>query len=108
MGDAIVRTLVRLFVTRRHLLEWTTAAQSTGSPRLDLRGFYRQMAGGTALGLAVAIARVSPSRRRPGRSSLPFALALAGGAGARAVGQPVARGARQTRAVATGRSASCA
>ncbi|MDB5839118.1 MAG: glycosyl transferase [Herminiimonas sp.] len=53
MGDAIARTLTRLFASRRHLLEWTTAAQSTGSPRLDLQGFYRQMAGGTALALAM-------------------------------------------------------
>ena len=36
MGDAIVRTLVRLFVTRRHLLEWVPAAQATIGPRLDL------------------------------------------------------------------------
>ncbi len=63
MGDAIARTLTRLFVTRRHLLEWTTTAQSTGSPRLDLRGFYRQMAGGTLLGLAMAagVVAVAPS-----------------------------------------------
>src|ERR1051326_3834492 len=45
-GDAISRTFVRLFATRRHLLEWTTAAQSSGSPRLTLWGFYRTMAGG--------------------------------------------------------------
>lgn len=54
MGDAIVRTLTRLHVTRRRLLEWTTAAQSQGSPRLDLHGFYRRMAGGTAFGLALS------------------------------------------------------
>jgi cyclic beta-1,2-glucan synthetase len=41
-------------VTRRHLLEWTTAAQSAQSPRLDVRGFYRQMDRGTGLGLAIA------------------------------------------------------
>ena len=29
MGDAIARTLCRLFVTRRHLLEWVAAAQAT-------------------------------------------------------------------------------
>ena len=46
MVDAIVRTLVRLYVTRRHLLEWTTAAQAKASHDLDLAGFYRQMAGG--------------------------------------------------------------
>ena len=53
MGDAIVRTLTRLFVTRRHLLEWTTAARSMASPRLDLRGFYQKMAGGASLGLVM-------------------------------------------------------
>jgi cyclic beta-1,2-glucan glucanotransferase len=57
-SDAIVRTLARLFATRRHLLEWTTAAQSTESPRLALRGFYRQMAGGTSLGLVIAAGAV--------------------------------------------------
>jgi len=54
MTDAIARTLVRLFATRRRLLEWTTAAQSSGSPRLDLIGFYRQMAGGVMLAVAAA------------------------------------------------------
>lgn len=43
MGDAIVRTLVRL-ITRRHLLEWTTSAQSGRNPRLRMAGFYREMA----------------------------------------------------------------
>ncbi len=56
MLDAIARTLVRLAVTRRRLLEWTTAAQSARAPRLDVAGFYRQMAGGTLLGLAAAAA----------------------------------------------------
>ncbi|WP_460873792.1 GH36-type glycosyl hydrolase domain-containing protein [Paralcaligenes ginsengisoli] len=59
MGDAIARTLIRLFRTRRHLLEWTTAAQSKGRPRPDLFGFYRQMAGGTLLGLFMAIAAIA-------------------------------------------------
>ena len=31
MADAIIRTLVRLFVTRRNLLEWATAAQAPPS-----------------------------------------------------------------------------
>ncbi len=54
MGDAIARTLARLFVTHRHLLEWTTAAQSARQPRLSLQGFYRQMAGSTVAGAALA------------------------------------------------------
>ncbi len=53
MADAIVRTLVRLLLTRKHLLEWQTAAQVKADRGLDLRGFYRQMAG--SVGLAVGI-----------------------------------------------------
>lgn len=53
MGDAIARTLFRLFVTRRHLLEWVTAAQANVSARLGLSGFYRQMSGGVALAVTV-------------------------------------------------------
>lgn len=57
-GDAIVRSLVRLVITREHLLEWTTAAQSCGKPRLDLLGFYAEMAPGTVLGITVATGAV--------------------------------------------------
>lgn len=72
MGDAIGRTLVRLFITRRHLLEWTTAAQSKGSPRPSLGGFYRQMAGGTAFGLAMTAGAVAIAP-----SSWPLTLSFA-------------------------------
>lgn len=53
-GDAIARTLARLFYTHRYLLEWTTAAQSATRPRLDLAGFYQLMVGGTLLALSMA------------------------------------------------------
>ena len=95
MGDAIARTMVRLFLTRRHLLEWTTAAQSAASPRLDLLGFYRGMArwdgaravgGGRRAGAGAVIVADSPSDRIP----------LADGAGAGFARQPVAD--RRTRA----------
>ena len=55
MTDAIGRTLFRLFVSRRHLLEWVTAAYATFSPRLGLPGFYRLMAGGVVIGIVAAI-----------------------------------------------------
>ncbi|MEO8530790.1 MAG: glycosyl transferase, partial [Deltaproteobacteria bacterium] len=52
MIDAISRTLIRVFVTKRNLLEWMTAAQSgkggLGSPVRQ----YLRMAGGSILGLA--------------------------------------------------------
>jgi len=56
MTDAIGRTLFRLFVSRRHLLEWVTAAYAKVSPRLSLLGFYRLMAGGVVIGIIAAIA----------------------------------------------------
>ena len=63
MLDAIVRTLVRLFITRRHLLEWQTAAQVKAERDLDLRGFYRQMASSVAVAAiaAVLVATLKPS-----------------------------------------------
>jgi cyclic beta-1,2-glucan synthetase len=53
MSDAIGRTLFRLFVSHRNLLEWVTAAQAQVSERLDLAGFFRRMAGAVAIGIAV-------------------------------------------------------
>ena len=40
MVDAIVRTLIRLFVTRRLLLEWTTAASASASPDPTIAQMY--------------------------------------------------------------------
>ena len=91
MADAITRTLYRLYVTHRNLLEWTTAAQSKVSPQPDLGSSYRQMAGGTALGLAVSLLSISsgPSRLADCR---PVRVPLARGAGDRLLGKPVAHG----------------
>ena len=58
MADAIARTLVRLAITRRNLLEWTTASQTKGSLDLDLSGFYRRMAGGVLIAAATGLAVV--------------------------------------------------
>src|SRR3989338_10042509 len=73
MLDAVSRTLTRLLITRRNLLEWTTAAQASISPRLKLLGFYCGMAGGTVLGLLLCALAV---RWSPAVSPLvlPFAL----------------------------------
>jgi cyclic beta-1,2-glucan synthetase len=72
MGDAIARTLVRLFITRRHLLEWVPAAQATNARRLDLLGFYRAMASGVALGvLALGVSLMF------GHGTWPLAVPLA-------------------------------
>jgi cyclic beta-1,2-glucan synthetase len=54
MMEAIVRTVFRLLVSRRNLLEWTTAAQAKVSARLNQFGFYREMALGIGLTVAAA------------------------------------------------------
>lgn len=56
MADAILRTLIRLGITRRHLLEWTPAAQAAMSSRPTLAGWYRKMAGALVIAVATMIA----------------------------------------------------
>jgi cyclic beta-1,2-glucan synthetase len=72
MGDAIARTLIRLLVTRRHLLEWVTAAQAKTGPRLDFSGFYRQMAGAVLIAILAMV--VSSAG---GHATWPLALPFA-------------------------------
>jgi cyclic beta-1,2-glucan synthetase len=55
MADAILRTLFRLFVRRRKLLEWITAAQSKVSSRLSLFEMYLWMSGGIGLAALAGI-----------------------------------------------------
>ena len=72
MSDAIARTLWRLLVTRRNLLEWVTAAQATMGPRLDLFRFYRRMAGALVIAAAaIFVAWLSD------RGALPLAAPFA-------------------------------
>ncbi len=58
MADAIVRTLVRLTITRRNLLQWVPAAQLSDSMVLSTAGFFRRMPGAIILsimGIGVAV-----------------------------------------------------
>ncbi|MBL8900804.1 MAG: glycosyl transferase [Planctomycetes bacterium] len=74
MADAIVRTLFRLFIRRRHMLEWLTAARAASRRELGWLGSYRHMAGG--IGLASAALLVLAASDDPAWSvALPF-LAL--------------------------------
>ena len=73
MIDAIARTLARLFITHRRLLEWVPAAQVTVGARLDLPGFYRVMAGGVAAGVAALLVA-----QMFGHGTWPLALPFAG------------------------------
>jgi cyclic beta-1,2-glucan synthetase len=49
MVDAIVRTVYRIFVSRKHLLEWTTAAQIEQTSKRDFRSSWRFMRSATIL-----------------------------------------------------------
>ena len=77
MADAIGRTLVRLVVTRRHLLEWVTAAQSRTGLTLDLAGAYRRMVGAPILA-GVAALLVGLLRPESWMLALPFIALWAG------------------------------
>jgi cyclic beta-1,2-glucan synthetase len=71
MSDAVGRTLFRLFVSHRHLLEWVTAAHANLSPRLRLAGAYRRMAGSVVIGMA-SVFVVAGSNAWP--VAIPFIL----------------------------------
>ncbi len=62
MSDAIARTLFRLLVSRRNLLQWVTAAQSSLGSRLNIGGAYWRMGGTAAIAGAAgfAVAAVKP------------------------------------------------
>ena len=50
--DAIIRVIYRKFISRRNLLEWTTAAQAESGSKHDLTAFLRQMWTGMFLSAA--------------------------------------------------------
>ena len=52
MGDAIVRTLYRLFVSRKNLLEWRTASQAHKSGGNGLSDYYSSMYGAVVIAVA--------------------------------------------------------
>jgi cyclic beta-1,2-glucan synthetase len=86
MLDAIIRTMWRLVVSRRHLLEWVTAAQAGSGARPTLYQQYLRMLPGVALGLSVCGAAWSIN---PTGLPLVFALAwLLAPAVARAISLP--------------------
>ncbi len=74
MTDAIIRTLYRLTISGRHLLEWTTAAQSASNKSTGLLGSYRLMASSLIGGL-LAVTLVGYRSDAIWIAVSPFALA---------------------------------
>jgi cyclic beta-1,2-glucan synthetase len=71
-ADAMVRTLWRLFVSHRHLLQWVTAAQSSFTGRYEVGPAYARLRGGVILGRRALRARCWPC----GPSSMAIAAPL--------------------------------
>ena len=63
MADAVGRTLLRLTVTRRRMLEWIAAAQVKSDSRLDLPAVFASMKGGLALAVAAGAVAVLSGRQ---------------------------------------------
>jgi cyclic beta-1,2-glucan synthetase len=72
MGDAIIRTLTRVLLTRRHLLQWVPAAQARIGRTPNRASFFRWMAGAPALGV-LSIGAVLLARSDAWGLMLPFA-----------------------------------
>ncbi len=91
MTDAILRTLYRLGISRRHLLEWTTTAQSKVGASTSLLAYYRRMSGGIMIVLAVLLVLILPTQGLAW-IALPFlALWLFAPAVAHSVSRPAQR-----------------
>ncbi|HEY6905722.1 MAG TPA: glucoamylase family protein, partial [Candidatus Acidoferrales bacterium] len=73
MSDAILRTLFRLFISRKNLLEWVTAAQAKHGIDLDIYGSFQRMSGGIAFAVASLIA-VWFGHRQAAPIAIPFVL----------------------------------
>ena len=76
MLDAITRTLVRLYITHKNMLEWVTAAQAKHAVDFKLLNMYRRMAGGIAFA-AVAAVLLALGRHAGLVAAAPFLFAWA-------------------------------
>ena len=97
--DAIVRALYRQFVSKRHLLEWTTAAAAEAAATTDLRVLVRKHWRRAGRG-GRALARRSWRAARPTRRGDAALPRLGDVAAVDVVGEPAAADARGARALA--------
>jgi cyclic beta-1,2-glucan synthetase len=83
MTDAVVRTLYRVFVSRKKMLEWTTAAQAKSMAAVTVAAYYKRMSGSILIGI-IALGLVTLSGSDGVKIALPVvALWLAAPAIAR-------------------------
>ena len=72
MVDAVGRTLFRLFIRRRRLLEWVTAAQTSDDSQFDPRGLASQIVASLGFAAIVAVGFYF-SRQHAWPIAVPFA-----------------------------------
>src|SRR6058998_2903723 len=73
MVDAVIRTFGRLYITKRNLLEWVTAAQAGYGADLRLRVFYWHLRWGVFLAAGAGLLLVA-LRPRAWPAAVPFVL----------------------------------
>ena len=96
LADAILRTLYRMAISRRNLLEWTTAAQSKIQALATVPDYYRRMWGSVLLVLSVTLYLLLGARGVPW-IAVPLLLAwLCAPIVARAVSLPARTARRET------------
>ncbi len=54
MLDAIIRTLYRLFISKKNLLQWQTAADAEATSKRGLESYFKSMWVGSILGIIIA------------------------------------------------------
>jgi cellobiose phosphorylase len=72
--DAIARTLWRMLVSQRRLLQWNSSREAERTSAWDLRGLYRLMWIGPLLGVLMAVLLLSLSRPLALTLAVPFLL----------------------------------
>jgi len=86
--DALLRALYRMFISHRHLLEWTTAAQLKAAARLDVGAFFIGMRGALLLVTVAAGALIFFASPSPWLLGLLFVLWMGSPAYAYQISRP--------------------
>ena len=55
LTDAVTRTIYRIYVSKKHLLEWTTAEEAEKKSKNDILSYYKNMISNVVLGIIIFI-----------------------------------------------------
>jgi len=74
MTDAVTRTLYRILISHKKMLEWTSAALTKKSVRYDISDFYRRMSAAPLIAVLVSLIPFACHTRERLGIILPFAF----------------------------------